>query len=289
MSDIPPFQSEPERTFRNSKLSGRDAWLLEQWKELVAAIRFLSILPIPGATQLFRTDASEADGRIFSGSVYFSLVGLLLAVLLWLVALIFGSIVSGLVVAALLVVALIILTGGLHLDGLMDCCDGLFGGRSREEKLEIMRDSRVGSFGVLGGVSILLLKFALLASLDTHQLPLALLMILPLARWNMVLAMYAYPGARSGGLGMAFRQTVTRNRVIYASILTLVITLIIAVLAGHIILGLILFVCGALLTWIIGEYVTSALGGLTGDSYGALTEISEVVLLLLFVLLHVWL
>jgi adenosylcobinamide-GDP ribazoletransferase len=285
MSDTPPFWTNPEQTRRASWSPGRDARLLEQWKEFVAAIRFLSIIPIPGATQLFRTDANEADARVFSGSVYFPLVGLVLAVILWLVVLIFGSGVSGLVLAALLVVALVILTGGLHLDGLMDCCDGLFGGRNRKHKLEIMRDSRVGSFGVLGGTCILLLKFALLASLDRQQLPLALLTILPIARWNMVLAMYAYPGARASGLGTSFRQTVTRNRVICASILTLII----AVLAGHIVVGLIVLVCGALLTWAIGAYVTSVLGGLTGDTYGAITEISEVVLLLVLTLLHFWL
>jgi adenosylcobinamide-GDP ribazoletransferase len=285
MSGTPPFQSGPEPVPQPSWRSGRASWLLVQWKEFVAAVRFLSILPIPGAAQLFRTTIAEDDAKVFLGSAYFPLVGLLQAVILWLVVLIFGSYVSGLVLAALLVVALVILTGGLHLDGLMDCCDGLFGGRGRERQLEIMRDSRVGSFGVLGGICVLLLKFSLLASLNTYQLPLALLTILPLARLNMVWAMYAFPGARPSGLGAFFRQTVTRRRVICASILALII----AVLAGHIVVGLILFVCGALITWIIGEYATSVLGGLTGDVYGAITEISEIVLLLLFTLLRLWL
>jgi adenosylcobinamide-GDP ribazoletransferase len=193
--------------------------------------------------------------------------------------------VSGLVLSALLVVALVILTGGLHLDGLMDCCDGVFGGKNREDKLAIMRDSRVGSFGVLGGVCTLLLKFALLASLDVHLLPIALLTILPIARWNMVWAMYAFPSARPGGLGASFRQTVTRNRVICASLLALII----ALLAGHIVVGLLLWISGALITLLIGEWVTHVLGGLTGDTYGAITEVSEVVLLFLFTLLHFWL
>ena len=284
MPDTPPCPSGSEQTPQDFIRPGHFSWILEQWKELVAAIRFLSILPIPGAVQLFQIDADETDAKIFSGSVYFPLVGVLLAVMLWLVVFLFGSHVSGLVLAALLVVALVVLTGGLHLDGLMDCCDGLFGGHSREHTLEIMRDSRVGSFGVLGGACILILKFALLASLDLRQLPFALLTILPVARWTMVLAMYAYPGARPSGLGMSFRQTVTRSRVICAFILTLII----AMLAGHIIVGLIILVCGALLTWVIGAYVTSTLGGLTGDTYGAITEIAEVVLLLLFTLLQFW-
>lgn len=285
MSDTSPFQARSEYIPREPLRPSRYSWFFEQLKEFVAAIRFLSTLPLPGATQLFRMNATDGDEKIFSGSVYFPLVGLLLAAILWLVELVFGLHVSGLVLAALLVVVLVILTGGLHLDGLMDCCDGVFGGKNRADKLEIMQDSRVGSFGVLGGVCTLLLKFALLASLDVHLLPIALLTILPIARWNMVLAMYAFPGARSSGLGAYFRQTVTRKRVICASLLTLII----ALLAGHIVVGLVLWISGALITLVVGEWVTHVLGGLTGDTYGAIAEISEVVLLFLFTLLHFWL
>lgn len=261
----------------------RHNWLLEQYKELVAAIRFLSTLPVPGSIQLFRTE-SENDARLFLGSAYFPLVGLLLAALPALLIWIFGALFSPLVLAALLVVLLIVLSGGLHLDGLMDTCDGLFGGRSRERKLEIMRDSRLGSFGLLGGSSILLLKFALLASLDRPELLWALLAIIPISRWTMVLAMYVFPPARATGLGAAFRQTVTRTRLISAAALTLLI----AGLAGHM-LGLVLCLFATLLTWLVGKWITAQLGGLTGDSYGTLAELMEVVLLLLWTLLRFWL
>ncbi|GCF10123.1 adenosylcobinamide-GDP ribazoletransferase [Dictyobacter arantiisoli] len=283
MSETTPLHSNPEHPSPSPVGPTPDAWLMAQWKEFVAALKFLTTLPVPGATQLFTT--GTADATLFVGSAYFPLVGLLLALILWLVVLIFGAQVSSLVLAALLVVALVILTGGLHLDGLMDCCDGLFGGTSRERKLEIMRDSRVGSFGVLGGVCLLFLKFALLASLDRYHLPFALLAILPISRWNMVLAMYAFPGARPSGLGEAYRRTVTRKRLICAAVLSLLI----ALLSGPILVGLLLWICGTLVAWITGEWITHVLGGLTGDVYGALAEFSEVVLLLLFTLLHVWL
>src|SRR5215467_5629627 len=129
--------------------------LLNQYMEFVAAVRFLSLLPVPGRIQLF--DKNENAPRIVVGCEYFPVVGMLLALLLWLLTLILTPLVPQLVRAALLVTVLVILTGGLHLDGLMDTCDGLFGGRTRERKLEIMQDSRVGSFGVLAGTCILLL------------------------------------------------------------------------------------------------------------------------------------
>src|SRR5260370_62601 len=131
-----------------------------QYMELAAAVRFLSVLPVPGSAQLF--DKNEIAPRLLTGCEYFPLVGLLLAVLLWLLVLVLAPLVPQLALAALLVVALVILTGGLHLDGLIDSCDGLFSSSTRERKLEIMNDSHVGSFAVLAGESIVLLKVALL-------------------------------------------------------------------------------------------------------------------------------
>src|SRR3989440_4047298 len=206
---------------------------LSQYMELVAAVRFLSVLPMPGRMQPLEKD--ETAPHLEVGSTYFPLVGLLLALLLWLLVLVFAPLVPQLVLAALLVAALVILTGGLHLDGLMDSCDGLFGGSTRERKLEIMRDSRVGSFGVLGAVCILLLKFALFASLSTRILPLALLITLPSARWTMVLALRVFPGARPTGLGAAFHRAVTTKRLLLAAIVTLAIVLLAGQLSGLIV------------------------------------------------------
>ncbi len=254
-------------------------WLFDQYKECVAAVRFLSTVPIPGSTQLFQAD----DGLIF-GSAYFPLVGLLLALLLSIVPLVLGPYLPPLVLAALLVSAGVLLTGGLHLDGLMDTCDGIFGGVSRERKLEIMHDSRVGSFGVLGGLCILLLKFALFASLDRHILAMALLTALPVSRWTMVFAVRQFPDARPGGLGAAFRQTVTLPRLLAAALLSLII----ALLVTHVI-GLIIWIAGTLVAALVAAWATYHLGGLTGDIYGTIAEVSEVTLLLVFMLVRPWL
>ncbi len=253
-------------------------WFFDQYREFVAAVRFLSTIPLPGSTQLF-----EADSALLFGSTYFPLVGLLLALLLALVPFVLGSYLPPFVLAALLVIASVVLTGGLHLDGLMDTCDGIFGGRSRERKLEIMRDSRVGSFGVLGGACILLLKFALFASLNISMLPLAVITILPISRWAMIFAVRQFPSARSGGLGAAFRQTVSLPRLLVAALFSIVIALLVA----HLI-GLVLWITGTLIALLIAAWATHHLGGLTGDIYGTIAEVSEVTLLLVFLVLCSW-
>jgi adenosylcobinamide-GDP ribazoletransferase len=163
----------------------------------------------------------------------------------------------------------------------MDSCDGLFGGSTRERKLEMMRDSSVGSFGVLGGVCIVLLKFALFASLSIHALPLALLVALPSARWAMVLALRVFPSARPTGLGAAFHQAVTIKRLVLASIIALVIVLV----AGQFI-GLIVWITVTVTALVLGFWITRSIGGLTGDSYGAIEEVGEVVALLVLVVVR---
>jgi adenosylcobinamide-GDP ribazoletransferase len=253
--------------------------LLDQYKELAAAIRFISIIPIPGSAQLFYTD--ESNPQLFFGSTYFPIVGLLLGLILYLITILAGPYIPSLALAAILVVGLVILTGGLHLDGLMDTCDGILGGTDRESKLEIMRDSRVGSFGVLGGVCVLLLKFAFLASLNLHQLSLAFFIVLPISRWAMILAVYWFPSARSNGLGATFWQTVTGGHVILAGI----IALLVAAIAGHL-LGIILWLGGGVFALGLGALITRNIGGLSGDSYGAIVEFTDVMLLLLLLLLH---
>ena len=251
--------------------------LREQLKELVAAIRFLSILPIPGSAQLFDTEDEDADMII--GAAYFPFVGLLLALVLLALLLATSRFFPPLVLAAVLVVAQVVLTGGLHMDGLMDSSDGLFGGSSPERRLEIMRDSRVGSFGVLAGACVLLLKFALFATLRVHLLAQAVLMVLPAARWAMIMTVSLFPSARPTGLGAAFRQTLS----VVAGITALIVVLVV----GHL-PGLLVLLVGSLAAVAVGAWATRRLGGLTGDSYGAIAEVAEVVMLLLIVVLNAW-
>src|SRR3989440_2046300 len=267
---------------KRNLLASLRSMFLSQYREWVAAVRFLSVLPVPGRTQLFEKD--DAAPRLVVGGAYFPLVGLLLAGLLWFLVLLLAPLLPQLALAALLVVALVMLTGGLHLDGLMDSCDGLFGGSTRERRLEIMRDSRVGSFGVLGGVCALLLKFAFFASLERHALLVALLVVLPSARWAMLLALSIFPPARSSGLGVTFQQTVTLQRLALGGSIALFVALVAAHLAGALVWGI------ATLTAIaLGSWITRRIGGLTGDTCGAIAEITEVVMLLLLLFLRTWL
>lgn len=173
--------------------------------------------------------------------------------------------------AAVVVVTLLLLSGGMHLEGLADACDGLFGGRTREERLAIMRDPRVGAYGVMGIVSILGLKWAGVASLSGTVRFEALLLAPCLARAGLALCVVAFPYARNEGMGAPFRDAGAARALVAG---------LIAGGASAALLG-----AGGAAVWALamagalalGAWASSRAGGLTGDLYGAITEAVEAV------------
>ena len=235
------------------------------------ALSFLTICP---AT----LRKSPTQGEISASRAFFPLVGLLLGLLL--VGLERGAseIFSPFLTAAMLLAVLAIVTRALHLDGFMDVCDGLFGGYTPERRLEIMRDSHVGAFAVVGAVALLLLKYGALVSLLTSPIPgkeWVLLLFPTLSRWCMVVALSAFPYVRSQGLGSPYHQGTAHLATGGAAVVAIAV----AVLAGGV-GGAILWVGISVLAWLLGWCMARMLGGLTGDSYGAINETSEVVLLM---------
>jgi adenosylcobinamide-GDP ribazoletransferase len=206
---------------------------------------------------------------------WFSLIGLFIGLILAAVDWLAARVLPEPTGSAIVIAALALVTGGLHLDGLADSCDGLFGGATPERRLEIMRDSRTGTFGVLGVVLVLLLKWSALVALVGHPRFAALVIVPALSRMALVAAIALYPYARPTGLGKHFHAQAGVGSFALAAVAPVAT---IVILLGPVGLGLII---PALATVLLGGwYIRSKIGGLTGDSYGALTEITEAVLLL---------
>ena len=184
----------------------------------------------------------------------------------------------------LLVVGELFLTGGTLADGLMDSSDGLFSGRSKERCLEIMKDSLIGSFGML---SILIFVLVETLSLGSADAPLYLvLMAMPtLGRLNMVISICEYPYARPYGMGKAFAA----YREKYALEKAFVLALLPALYFGW--TYLLLAGAAIVLGLQLNRWIVKKIGGTTGDTYGFVTELTEAFLALLFVILtrgQVW-
>ena len=233
----------------------------------ILALQFLTAVPVP-------VSVPAGPKELGRSLACFPLIGALLGLVL---AALDRALLLALplpVVTVLLLIAGTLLTGGLHLDGLMDTCDGVFGGRTRERRLEIMRDSRVGSYGVLAGALQLLLKYAVLVTLPVVWRGPALVLSALCGRWAMAAAMWAFPYARAEGLGSGFKAGVTAPVVIVATVLAAALAW--ATLGG---LGGAALLAVVAVTWGLAAALGRAVGGLTGDCYGALNEVAEATVL----------
>lgn len=234
-------------------------------KPFLAAVRFLTVVPVPGTW-----GTAEAD--LARSVPFFPVIGLGLgcvaAGLAWILALIAPPMVA----AVALVVAMMSFSGCLHLDGLSDTADGFLSSRTRERILEILKDSHVGAMGMIVVISVLLTKFAALASIKPSLLWAAALLMPLVGRCAMVVYMALLPYVRETGLGKVFYQRAIWPAALWAAALSAAVAWIVLRTAGVVIWGV--SMTAAL---VLAVYCYRKIGGATGDTFGAVCEIVEVV------------
>lgn len=233
---------------------------------VISPLALLTALPITRR----RVELSGVSHGLFPA------VGLLIGAILLAIDYLARLVVPSPASSALVVVGLAALTGALHLDGLADTADGLFGGQDRERRLAIMRDPHNGAFGLVAVAAVILLKWAALIPLEGWLRTGSLLLAPALARWSVLPSMVFFPAAR--GEGMAF-DVQSRSRWPQAALGSAVaVALSLAIFWPA---GLALLALALMLSVSIGAYATSRLGGVTGDVLGCTVEVSEAALLLL--------
>ncbi|MFM2482195.1 adenosylcobinamide-GDP ribazoletransferase [Celerinatantimonas sp. YJH-8] len=229
------------------------------------AFAFFSRIPVPQWVT-FGADAQQHASR------YFPLVGWVLAGLLALLWYVGSFLWPTLVVVILVMAAGVWLTGGFHEDGFADCCDGFGGGYHKDQILTIMKDSRLGTYGVLGSILLILLKLALLSQLSWT----ALLISYPFSRvmpvWMMALMTYARVdgSGKAGGVSRGINgldvgiATVTGllSYLLLPSFDVAFVSCMIGVPVG--------------ITYLFSRYLQRQIGGFTGDCLGAAQQLAEV-------------
>jgi len=236
---------------------------------LPLALTFLTKLPWP-----WRGPADET--ALARSLFWFPWVGAALGLSFWGAWAGLQRILPAPAAAGLFLALTVWITGGLHLDGLADTADGLGGGRTPETALRIMKDSRVGAFGVISLILALILKFSLFLSLPTKAGGTTVLLLYPVvSRWSMVLLAYLSPYARAeGGLGQAMTLGVSPKVLAGASFSAGALSFLILGLPGLGLLG-----AAAALVWLGSLYCQRRLGGITGDILGATNEVVEIMVL----------
>ena len=235
-------------------------------KYLSIAINLLTTLPVRAPNEWRPGDSGRAAG-------WYPFIGLIIGALVGAAYLVLGLRFSSLVTAALSLTLWVILTGGLHLDGLADCCDGLLHASNPERRLEIMKDSRMGAFGGIGLFLALILKVSALASLPTDQAVPVILFAASLGRWFIILAGFQ-PLARPGGMGADFASGLKKSALVWGGLIPLAMAFYLG-MQGILAIGI-----TSLSILLVLRFARVRIGGITGDVFGLVVEAAEILTLI---------
>ena len=248
-------------------------------RHFLLAFQFLTIIPVK-----MMDNISERDmGR---SSAFFPLVGAVQGILLAFSSFLLMKVFPIELTNGLIVLILVITTAGLHLDGLADTFDAIASRKDREKKLAIMKDSGVGPFGVMSIVFVILLKYISLnalffnSSLATYYLSLFLMPVF--SRWAMVVAIFHTKSARQEGLGKIFIEHTRGNELLIATLLVLILFASAFIISNKALLPPfqlsafipalpVLYTFSMISVW----FSKKTFGGMTGDTFGAVAEMSE--------------
>jgi adenosylcobinamide-GDP ribazoletransferase len=234
---------------------------------LRSAIQFLTVVPIG------RHDAPPAN-RL--GRAYFPLVGALIGLPAGVIYVLAAPHLGRLFAAAAAVATVAVLTGGLHLDGLADAADGLLGGGTAERRLEIMRDPRVGSFGVIALVLVLVSDVSLLSTMSPARAMAGLLVAGAISRLAVLAVILSIPHARSDGLGVAVAGGHRARDLAVGALLTVIVCLIDPRRSA------VAVALAMIATLLVVRFAQRRIGGATGDVYGACSELCQLAVLAAF-------
>ena len=271
-------------------------------KGFLLLLSFMTRIPMP------KTEYDEE--KLGKSMKYFPIVGIIVSFILLFFCIIFNFIFKNLNYSTalplmILVVILtdLITTGALHLDGLADTFDGIFSYRSKHKMIEIMKDSRLGSNGALALILYFLLKFVLFYSLiiESRELTLYAIMTYPVvSRFCSVVSCASSPYARGSGMGKTFVDNTKTCGLIVATIITLLYTigivfvpfilftnysLPIQFIMKSILVIVVIVALLALFAYAFSKLIERKIGGITGDTLGALLEISSLVYIFLILIM----
>lgn len=244
--------------------------------KFLIALKYLTTIPLPLRCQL--------NPRVMGGStLFFPLVGLVIGLILAALGCLLKLLLPPALVNVLVVGAMVAISGARQLDGLAHTADGLVGHASREVRLQIMDDRRIGSFGIIAVAALLLLKYIALDSLP-QGLWLATLIYFPvLGRWAMVYVVFCFRNAQRLGPDSDFKQGIRWYSLLAATLIAMAVTFSLAKLPGLVVmLGVLVAVA------LLALYLRERFGGLTIPVYGAVGEFAEVAaLVMVSLMVHV--
>ncbi|MDO5146242.1 MAG: adenosylcobinamide-GDP ribazoletransferase [Eubacteriales bacterium] len=242
-----------------------------QWKRFLLTLGFMTRIPVT-------VDLGEVkDEDMHKGFLYYPVVGLIIGLVDVTVYLLAVQIFPEMIGILFALLANFFVTGAFHLDGLCDTADGIYSARTKERMLEIMKDSRIGTNGGIAMCFDILMKFAGLMSCENTWVMILMMPVAGKMIQGAVVYKAVYP--REKGIGI-YVGTVSLGTVIGTMILGVC-----AMTVAFSFWGIVMFAVLFFLAWMFRRYITGKIGGITGDVMGAASELSEIMLLLLVLMI----
>lgn len=265
-----PRSRQPSTSQRKTRRSRWGEAIRQAWLHLLASVAFYTVLPIPWQGSLDFRGIARLAPLVGLG------LGLGVGLLDWVLELAGAPVLTR---SAIAIAVWLALTGGLHLDGAIDTADGL-AVRDPQRRLSVMAESTTGAFGAMVAAMILLLKIAALADISTAR-GLAMAAAATWARWAQVVAILVYPYLRPDGKGRLHKDAIRSPwDLVPGWLLAVSISGLYGVLyPGHWLAAVGWALGGGAIAFLVGAWFNRQLGGQTGDTYGAIVEWTEALLL----------
>ena len=252
---------------------------MRQWKVLATAVMFLTRIPVGQS-------GSGEPADLAASTQYFPLVGVLIGVLASIVYILTSLIWDNHIAVALCLVSAVLLTGGFHEDGVADVADSA-GAWTREQKLDVMRDSRVGTYGALALIFTVLLKYLALSAIAENVgvsnadsmkavwiVVATLVLAHVLARWSTLPLIRLTAYAREHSANKVFAEGVTNRRLLVGSLITLFIMIVCSFVLSSVVVYA--FASACIVIAVSRQWFMRSVGGITGDCLGAANQLVEV-------------
>jgi adenosylcobinamide-GDP ribazoletransferase len=240
----------------------------QELKIFFAALTFFTRIPSPLGSDMHSEELLNRSAKYFPMIGW--IVGGICAFTYWICSLLVPESVS----IILSISAGVIATGAFHEDGFADTCDGFGGGWTKERILEIMKDSRIGSYGTIGIVLMLLTKYLLLSVMPVHQIPLIIIAAHSISRLASTHCIYTheYVGNQDTSKAKPLCSTITTKEMVIGTILGLI-----PLFLFRNYLVLLVIVPIFISKWWLAHYFKKWIGGYTGDCLGAIQQVTEII------------
>jgi len=256
------------------------------FRRFILSVSFLTILPV----NLFFFQKKQEHHYyikedLSKSSIFFPIAGILIGLILAGIDFIFQWIpFDSLLSNGIILVVWVFLSGGLHLEGFADMVDGFSGGKNQQEIIRIMKDGAIGAKGAIALILLILLKYLLLNSLPLSIKMKALLLAPVMGRWSMVLAGYlGKPASTDNTLSQMFSLYLGKTELVLATFFAIVYSFyLLSFYSAY------FFILSAGITYLIVSFSFSKMQGICGDVIGAVNELTEVIVLLLFIVFMIF-